>query len=162
VDGLSSSTGTIIHSGKLGELDIAERSGGISLDPETIRDFVFSNVKLTDDEAYLHTRGLEKLGEIKLIIRWGMAKPRTELIQYGNCVEDFGPVHEKLSKAMVHRVGFDKERTRESRKPWEFQFSSADPPLYLAFRYRPLGASSKTATNISSSARNSSSINSSK
>ncbi|EIW84402.1 hypothetical protein CONPUDRAFT_163544 [Coniophora puteana RWD-64-598 SS2] len=137
VDDITCKTGNVVRTGILGTSDTKERSG-ISLDRETTQDFVFSNVKLTDDEAYLRTHGLEKVGEIKLTIKRGISALKTVPMLYNNGVKEFEPVNEKLGKTMVHRVGFGKQRKRSiPREGWHFS-ASTDPFIYFIFRYRPL------------------------
>ncbi|EIW84418.1 hypothetical protein CONPUDRAFT_135869 [Coniophora puteana RWD-64-598 SS2] len=112
---------------------------GFDVDERTVRDFMFSDIKSTDDDAQLHALGHEKLGEISLEI-WrgkvmGTAAPRS----YDEKPNDNCVVHERVKKAMVHCVGFAEERklsgpTRRSR----FCFLGKHPVSRFVFKYRPL------------------------
>ncbi|EIW84410.1 hypothetical protein CONPUDRAFT_135863 [Coniophora puteana RWD-64-598 SS2] len=115
----------------------AERSG-FDLDERTVRDFMFSNLRLTDDDAYLRIPGLEKLGEISLEIWRGRCMGPGAHLRFGT-PNDNRIVHERTKKAMVHCVGFAEERSLlYPTTSVNFHTLGTHPAARFIFKYKPL------------------------
>ncbi|RDB20256.1 hypothetical protein Hypma_012581 [Hypsizygus marmoreus] len=70
----------------------------------TERPLLFSNLELTDDDAYLHNTGSSELGDIKLIINEVKFLARNRRAPRYKPLPEPDKIHEKTKKAMGHRV----------------------------------------------------------
>ncbi|KAH7911396.1 hypothetical protein BJ138DRAFT_1179600 [Hygrophoropsis aurantiaca] len=110
----------------------------VRLSPTLSRDIMFSDIQLTDDDAYLELSNAN-LGEVKLklwhgtVTRKGVHKPRTE-------VTEVQKVHERTKKAGTHCVGFGEMVTTEPIRFSKFARSTTRPLATFIFKYRGYGA----------------------
>ncbi|EIW84404.1 hypothetical protein CONPUDRAFT_142711 [Coniophora puteana RWD-64-598 SS2] len=125
-----------VDGGPMRRTDTKERSG-VEVGRWNTRDFMFSDVRLTDDETHFHTRGIERLGEISLLIERGRVGAWTEYREVQAGARDGCTVHERSKKAVVHCVGFGEVRY-SSRPVRPRRFFSTYPEVKFLFKYGPL------------------------
>jgi hypothetical protein len=110
----------------------------------TQRDFMFSTIEVTDDDAYLHT--LEQsfnFGTITLELwRLRVANVVTKPMhhQYGSPVLEHQIVHERSKKAGTHHVRYGEEYSSPNPVVDMVTSQKIDQAPYVSFtfRYRPL------------------------
>ncbi|KAF5334860.1 hypothetical protein D9758_014291 [Tetrapyrgos nigripes] len=100
--------------------------------------FVFSEVRLTDDDGF-SGRDLQELGEIKIVFEEvHIIKEDIPFDENVHCCkfssEDL--LHERSSKAITHRVGLGEERGRS--KEDFMTFEAIRVIATFAFKYRPI------------------------
>lgn len=129
--------GKIIRRGYLGQNDTAHKS---SIWHGTMeRDFVFSNLQLSDDEALLGLPVSKHLGEISVKIRHGAAGRRQlDMEEMPNLLSHTEKKHERMVKKLSsHCVGFGQQRIVQRRVVCHFTPNNS-PPIIFTFKYRPI------------------------
>ncbi|EIW84401.1 hypothetical protein CONPUDRAFT_135860 [Coniophora puteana RWD-64-598 SS2] len=129
--------GKVIRSARSGQEDSARRSY-FTVDKTTTRDFMFSNINLTDDETYLHVPDLDKLGGITLDIVRGVPETHYSSPEHRRSVKDSRTMHERAKKALVHCVGFGREKKRPIPSARTHKVRPTRSTLHFIFKYRPL------------------------
>ncbi|KAF5369203.1 hypothetical protein D9615_009963 [Tricholomella constricta] len=121
----------------------------------TRRDFMFTSIEVTDDDAYLHTVGRTyKFGTITLEL-WRIHvdtfKPLTKLEhQPDNPVLEAQLVHERSKKAGTHHVKYGEEYFLPAPVVDVVTTHALDSAPYatFTFKYRPIGRSMLMANGI--------------
>ncbi|KAH7913790.1 hypothetical protein BJ138DRAFT_1145272 [Hygrophoropsis aurantiaca] len=112
---------------------IVVRKGHVWTSPTSRRDFIFSDIQLTDDDTYLGHSNPD-LGEVKLCLWYGT---KAEIVPYGGLqVPDARKVHERTKKAGTHCVGFGEAVTTQPVNFTRFVPSSSQPIATFIFKYR--------------------------
>ncbi|TFK36374.1 hypothetical protein BDQ12DRAFT_248760 [Crucibulum laeve] len=110
----------------------------------TRRDFMFSKINITDDDAYLDTIDLAmNIGTITLELwRLHVTSVKTQVLEhkYGGPVLEGQIVHERSKKAGAHHVKFGKEYASAPPTMDLVQGYNMDqlPYLTFTFKYRPM------------------------
>ncbi|KIM68513.1 hypothetical protein SCLCIDRAFT_1209334 [Scleroderma citrinum Foug A] len=130
--------GMIMGCGCLGQKDTAHFS---SISRGTMeRDFVFSNLQLSDDEALLGRPVSKHLGEISVDILHGTAGPRRVDMEerLPSLLDHSDKKHERMVKKLSsHCVGFGQQRTIQRKQVSGF-IPNNSPPVIFTFKYRPI------------------------
>ncbi|KAH7906544.1 hypothetical protein BJ138DRAFT_620190 [Hygrophoropsis aurantiaca] len=128
--------GRFIPFGCLGKDDSASRS--YASDNNTTRDFLFSNVQLTDEDEDITQPVSKYLGEIHIKIQHGTRGERSNGIAAAD-IPTAEKIHERLKNITTHRIGFaEPVMSTAPRKIFGFR-ANGIPPLSFVFKYRPLG-----------------------
>ncbi|KAH7907516.1 hypothetical protein BJ138DRAFT_1104274 [Hygrophoropsis aurantiaca] len=106
----------------------------VRLSPTLSRDIMFSNVQLTDDDAYLE-RSNADLGEVKLSL-WHGVRTGDSTHNSVREVTETHKVHERTKKAGAHCVGFGDVVTTEPIRFSKFARSTTQPAATFIFKYR--------------------------
>lgn len=125
------------------------------------RDFMFSNIQLTDDDSMLGDQNSSDIGHIVLKVETG-EYVKKQVVKHGiskNCALRVreGKVHERSKKACAHRVIFGEEVPRQVRRSASHNWFKSDnrPTTVFVFKYtrldilQAMGIAPSTAKNSS-------------
>ncbi|KIM68514.1 hypothetical protein SCLCIDRAFT_7191 [Scleroderma citrinum Foug A] len=129
--------GKYIRCGLLGKNDTANIS---SISCGTMeRDFIFSSLQLSDDEALFGRAVSKQLGEISVkILHGAVGPPRYDMSELPSLLSHSDKKHEKMVKKLSsHCVGFGQQRTTQRRMVADF-IPNSSPPIIFTFKYRPI------------------------
>ncbi|KAG2366912.1 hypothetical protein BDR07DRAFT_1479688 [Suillus spraguei] len=126
------------------------------------RDFMFSNIELTDDDSMLGDKNSNDIGQIVLKVDTG-ERTKKKVVKHGISKNSAlrvreGKVHERSKKACAHRVIFGKEVYRQDYLPGRSKSRSAfkpdnRPTTVFVFKYtrldilQAMGIAPSTSTN---------------
>lgn len=108
------------------------------------RDFMFSNIQLTDDDSMLGDQNSKDIGHIVLKVETGECVKK-QVVKHGiskNCALHVreGKVHERSKKACAHRVIFGEEVPLQARRSTSHTSFKPDkrPTTVFVFKYTRL------------------------
>ncbi|KAG1722026.1 uncharacterized protein EDB91DRAFT_226349 [Suillus paluster] len=110
------------------------------IDDSVTRDFMFSNIELTDDDSMLDDQNSKEIGQIVLEVNTGYIKEKVvKRHQFNHTRRMEGKVHERSKKACAHRVIFGKEVPLQVPRHVTSKFNLDDRPTTLfVFKYTRL------------------------
>lgn len=108
------------------------------------RDFMFSNIQLTDDDSMLGDQNSKDIGHIVLKVETGECVKK-QVVKHGRSKNRAlhvreGKVHERSKKACAHRVIFGEEVPRQARRSTSHTSFKPDkrPTTVFVFKYTRL------------------------